>query len=247
MNINSKPILVLISADAEWNAVKEIIRPGETHTSPYGEFFVQTRTKPNHPQELIFFQGGWGKISAAGSTQYGVDRFFPSVLFNLGTCGGIAGRIERGQIVLVESTVVYDLIEMMEASEEVHNFYTTDLDLSFFAEPYPFDVKRQTMFSADRDILAEDIPFLVKKYGATVCDWESAAIAFVAKRNSVPLVILRGVSDLVSQEGGEAYGNLALFHQSTYSIMENLVDNFEYWLDCVDFTVIESLLTSKTL
>lgn len=94
MRLNSQPILVLISANDEWGAVKEILQPGEVLNSLYGEFFIQPYPKLNHPQEVIFFQGGWGKIAAASSTQFGIDRFRPILLFNLGTCGGIAGRSE---------------------------------------------------------------------------------------------------------------------------------------------------------
>lgn len=228
-----KTVVVLISADAEWAAVKELLNPGCLHRSPFGEFFLW-HPPSNYPQELIYFQGGWGKICAASSTQYVIDRFNPSLLFNLGTCGGIEGRIEQGKIVLAERTLLYDLIEMMQPGDDVQSFYTTELDLSFLREPYPFEVTKQTICSADRDILTEDIPNLIQQYEATVCDWESAAIAFVAKRNQIPLVILRGVSDLVSPRGGEAYGNVAFFHRSTFAIMARLLENFGEWLECID-------------
>ncbi|RPI83169.1 MAG: hypothetical protein EHM41_16570 [Chloroflexi bacterium] len=45
-----------------------------------------------------------GKISAAASTQYIIDRWNPDLLINLGTCGGFEGCIERGAVVLVEKT-----------------------------------------------------------------------------------------------------------------------------------------------
>ncbi|RCK75714.1 MAG: hypothetical protein ANABAC_1005 [Anaerolineae bacterium] len=229
-----KPVVVLISANAEWVAVKEILKPNQVEKTIYGECFWLSLSDNIHPQEILFFQGGWGKISAAASTQYVIDRYSPYLLFNLGTCGGIEGRIERGQIVLVEKTVVYDLIEMMEDNVEATNAYTTVLDLSFLREPFPYEVKKQTMLSADRDLQVEDIPGLIQKYGASVCDWESAAIAFVTRKNGTPLVILRGVSDLVSPHGGEAYGNVAFFHLSTRSIMRQLVENLSGWLTCID-------------
>jgi len=233
MSSQLKTVVVLISADAEWTAVKELLGPSCLHRSPYGEFFF-CHPASNYPQELIYFQGGWGKIYAAGSTQYVIDRFNPTILFNLGTCGGIEGRIERGKIVLAERTLVYDLIEMMQPGEDINSFYRTELDLSFLREPYPFEVIKQTICSADRDLLAEDIPNLIQRYEATVCDWESAAIAFVAKRNQLPLVILRGVSDLVSLRGGEAYGDVAFFHRSTLAIMARLLENFDNWLECIE-------------
>lgn len=67
MSTQLKTVVVLISADAEWVAVKQLLSPGYPHRSPFGEFFLG-HSPSNYPQELIFFQGGWGKICAAGST-----------------------------------------------------------------------------------------------------------------------------------------------------------------------------------
>jgi adenosylhomocysteine nucleosidase len=87
------------------------------------------------------------------------------------------------------------------------------------------------LISADRDILVEDIPGLVQKYGAVAADWESGAIAWVAKRNAVRCLILRGVSDLVGSGGGEAYGNIVLFHENTRTIMHRLIEQLPAWVD----------------
>ncbi len=37
-------------------------------------------------------------------------------------------------------------------------------------------------------------------------------------------LILRAVSDVVDREGGEAYGNVALFHERAKTIMKNLAE-----------------------
>ena len=37
----------------------------------------------------------------------------PGCSFNLGTCGGFEGEIERGTLLLVERTLVYDIFEQM--------------------------------------------------------------------------------------------------------------------------------------
>jgi adenosylhomocysteine nucleosidase len=62
-------------------------------------------------------------------------------------------------------------------------------------------------------------------------DWESGAIAWVAKRNGVHCLILRGVTDLVSVGGGEAYGNIGLFLKNTKSVMKTLIDQLPAWLE----------------
>lgn len=219
-------VIVVVSANAEWRALKEIASVVEMLTSPYGECF----TLIVGGELLIFFHGGWGKIAAAASAQYIIDRWRPELLVNLGTCGGFAGRIETGQVILVERALVYDIIEQMGNADDATRHYETALDLGWLSNPLPYPVQRGLLISADRDILPAEIPALVEKYGAIAADWESAAIAWVAAKNNTRCLILRGVSDLVGEAGGEAYGNIDLFHTRTHLIMQILFQQLPNWL-----------------
>jgi len=229
MNILIK-VVVMVSADAEWQAIRQIFPTMEMRVSPYGEWFIQDESRG-----VIVFQGGWGKISAAASTQYVIDRWKPELLVNLGTCGGFEGEIERGTIILVERTAVYDIIEQMDDDLPFLDFYQTEIDLSWLAEPYPLPAVRSLMLSGDRDLVVDEIPILIKRYGAVAGDWESGAIAWVAKRNQTRLLILRGVSDLVGSAGGEAYGNYEGFKQSAREILRRLFASLPDWLDRTGF------------
>jgi hypothetical protein len=53
---------------------------------------------------------------------------------------------------------------------------------------------------------------------------------FEWKRNGIPLLIMRGVSDLVSLDRGEVEGNWALFLEHTARIMPLLVANLPKWM-----------------
>jgi adenosylhomocysteine nucleosidase len=225
-------IVVIISANAEWRAVKELYPNLEIQNSPYGEFADLTiNTRP-----LTLFHGGWGKISAAATAQYVIDHFRPDLLVNLGTCGGFTGRIETGTIMLVERALVYDIIEQMSDGAEAIEHYSTEIDLSWMDnEHWTMDdgrssVVRGLLVSADRDIVVEDIPMLIEKYNAVAADWESGAIAWVAKRNNTRLLILRGVTDLVGGDGGEAYGKIEVFHERTKTVMGELFRQLPGWL-----------------
>ena len=217
--------VIIISAGAEWRVVKELYPTLELHFSPYGEFAeINLNDKP-----LRLFHGGWGKISAAASTQYVIDHFKPDLLINLGTCGGFEGRIETGMIILAERTLVYDIIEQMGDGAQAIDHYSTQLDLSFLPQVLPYPVLRGLLISADRDIVPDDIAGLIKKYDAAAADWESGAIAWVAKKNSVKCLILRGVSDLVNSEAGEAYGDYDLFSQRTKQVIRKLFEQLPKW------------------
>jgi adenosylhomocysteine nucleosidase len=227
-------VVILISANAEWQATKQLLAPRRIHSTSLGENFKwdscssSGRAIVKFP--VTFFHGGWGKISAATTAQYAIDHFHPGLLINLGTCGGFEGHIDRETILLVTKTIIYDIIEQMTDPEEAIEHYSTDIDLSWIiggnilnGNLFPSSIIRGPLVSADRDILAADIPMLIQKYGAVAADWESGAIAWVAKKNCVHCLILRGVSDLVGVEGGEAYGNIGLFHEKTKNVMEKLL------------------------
>ncbi len=217
-----------ISANAEWQVVRSFYPQAVPHETPYGEYFAMDVSG----RPVIFMHEGWGKIAAAASTQYALSRWAPQVLLNLGTCGGFAGRITRGEILLVERTLVYDLIEQMGDPAAAIQYYTVDIDLSWLRQPYPQAVRRSLLVSADRDICLPDIPMLIEEYGATAADWESGAIAWVCKRNNIRCLILRGVSDLVGESGGEAYGALEVFQAGTRQVIEPMLTALPGWLHC---------------
>jgi adenosylhomocysteine nucleosidase len=199
--------VILISANAEWKPVRTQFPKAVITETPFGECFTADFNVNQTAESVVFFHGGWGKIDAAASTQYTIDRWKPKCIINIGTCGGFQGRVNRNDVILVNKTVVYDIIEEMGDSDEAIADYTTDMDLSWIKKPYPSEVIESVLVSGDRDILRNDIPRLIEKYDAIAGDWESGAIAFIAQRNQIPCVILRAVSDMVGSEGGEVYGD----------------------------------------
>ena len=221
-----KPVVVIVSANAEWREVKKFYPSAHYQTSPYGEYFVLGK-------KALIFHGGWGKISAAASAQYVVDRWNPNVIVNVGTCGGIAGRIDRFATVLATRTVVYDIVEQMGDAAEAIQFYATDIDLAWLGDRLPMNVVKKPLYSADRDLIAQELPLLIQKYDAVAGDWESGAIAWVTQRNGKKVLILRGVSDLVALSGGEAYGKLEVFEQGTAIVMKRLLESLPRWLELV--------------
>jgi len=223
-------ISVIISANAEWQAVKEILTPAKIHSTRLGEYFYLPSGTGTSDKAIRFLHGGWGKISAAATAQQAIDLWQPDLLVNLGTCGGFEGRIDRGIIILVTRTVVYDIIEQMSNPDEAISHYSTELALDWLPDPLPHPVVRGLLISADRDILVGDIPGLLEKYGAVAADWESGAIAWVAHKNGVRCLILRGVTDLVSDTRGEAYGNIQIFHDNTQTVMKALIEQLPDWL-----------------
>ncbi len=234
--------VVIVSADGEWSVLRMLIpRPGVRHDKPWETFVAALGGR-----EVTFVHGGWGKVSAAGSTQFVIDHLLPDLIVNIGTCGGLRGRIDLGTIVLAERTIIYDIVEQMTDADAATAAYSTQIDLDWLPKTFPSPVTRGLLLSADRDILAADIPHLVEKYDAVAADWESGAIAWVAKRNGQPLLILRGVSDLVGGTGGEAYGDYELFLRRTTEILRHLLEVLPEWLDAVEPVLLGAIAKSAS-
>lgn len=222
---------VIVSANIEWQVLQTLLPPVNLQSSPLGQWFELEMEVAGQAQPALFFHGGWGKIAAAASAQYVLSRWSPQLLVNLGTCGGFEGQVEKGTIILAERTVVYDIIEQMTGYDEAIAHFSAQIDLSWLKEPYPQPVRRTLLVSGDRDLMADDLPRLHAKYGAVAGDWESGAIAWVAARSNTRCLILRGVTDLVGRNGGEAYdGNLEVFVEGTRRVFESLLPHLPQWI-----------------
>jgi adenosylhomocysteine nucleosidase len=216
-------VVVIVSADTEWKALlAELSESPQTRTA-YGAWFTRTYPVAGEPRPVVFFHGGWGKVSAAGSTQYAIDTWRPRLLVVLGTCGGLEGAARKGDIVLARRTLIYDVIERMGSAEEALAAYAVDLDTSLVPASVRAQVREELLVSADQDIAPADVPRLESTFHAVAADWESGAIAYVASHNQTPLVILKGVSDVVSPAGSETYGSMETFEASARQILARLL------------------------
>lgn len=218
--------VVIISAQAEWTVVRDVYSELNVETTPFGEYGETVI----EDIRVILMHGGWGKIAAAASAQYAIDRWQPRLLVNLGTCGGIAGQVQKGEILLVEQTLVYDICERMGDPQEALEFYTTRFDLPWAEGALPLPVRRVRLLSADHDLDPAEVPLLRERFGAVAVDWESGAIAWVAARNHCPCLILRGVSDLVDETHGEAYAAFSVFQHGVVTVMRTLLSALPAWL-----------------
>lgn len=221
--------IILISANAEWRAVEEFLQPSNLINFPYGEGFDFTLGN----YQVTLLHSGWGKSASAGAMQFVIDKLHPDITINLGTCGGIGELISLDETILAEGTFLYDILDLMGSSNTQLSYYATDLDLSWLPEPFPHPVRRGILASADSDLQPEKIPIL-KSQGAIAADWESGALAWVANKNNSRLLILRTVSDLVNEKGGEAYGNIELYEERTRGIMKQLLEQLPDWLTVIE-------------
>lgn len=218
-------ILVLVSANGEWEAVKAILQPSVIQRSLLGEFF-QIDLKG---QSCLFFHSGWGKIATAASTQYVIDHYHPELIINIGTCGGFAGSSKVGEVLFVTETLIYDIVERMGDPVAALNKYRTANDTSWITNPLPEGTRRARIASADQDIDYASFDLLTKTYQADAADWETGAFAWVAARNQTPWLALRAVSDVVTPQGSETDNGVDLWRSRLNQLMQKILSDLPFY------------------
>ena len=232
MKIPTDPqIVVLISAQAEWDCVCGYYRNPKTEILPPGQTFQKELANRN----VLFLHGGWGKVSAAASTQFIIDKWQPELIINIGTCGGLNGKVAVGDVILANETLIYDIYERMSNPAAAMAHYATEIELGFLCEPFPQKVHKTRLLSADQDIDPDLVFKLADDFHAIAADWESGAIAWVAARNKTHCLILRVVSDLVDTAGGELY-NQGSFTEKTSEVLLPLLRSLPNWIRCSVWT-----------
>src|SRR5262249_33189564 len=80
------------------------------------------------------------------------------------------------------------------------------------------------LISADGDLDPAAVAGLAAKYHASVGDWESGAIAWVASHNHAPVIILRGVTDVIDAAGNDpTYHAPGAWERASVAVMTSLV------------------------
>jgi adenosylhomocysteine nucleosidase len=218
----SPRVVVLISASAEWKLIAAQFPDEPLHETPFGPWLSRRLGARSEP--VVFFHGGYGKVAAAGSTQYAIDRWHPAVLVNLGTCGGFGGQRKVGDLVLASETFIYDIVELMGDPDEAIEDFHTRLDPALWPARLASRVVIGPMVSGDRDLDPAATAVLGAKYHASVGDWESGAIAWVASHNHTRAIILRGVSDVIDANGSDpTYHAIELWQRASAAVMASLV------------------------
>lgn len=167
---------------------------------------------------ILAYAGGIGKVNAAMSAQYFIDRYRPDWIVNAGVAGSFLD-LPIGTVVAVESFVQHD-VDTSPMGDPV-GFVSTVDQIRF----------KTSDFDRIQNILRElNVPFLPgtaatgdcfmtpgtraewvrDTFGPTLCEMEGGAIAQVCLRSGVKFAALKAVSDrLTSEKNSEEYFNFA--------------------------------------
>ena len=170
--------------------------------------------------QLYVIGSGAGEIAAAAACQLLIDRYEAELVVNFGVVGGLTEEMAQTKTCVVEKVVHYDFdTSAYDNTVPGQYFEYPDVYLPATAslvkravEIAP-ELKVVTCASADKFVDGGEAKHaLHERWGAEICEMESAAVVLTCNRSKVPCLLIKTVSDGLMQ-GGEDFGT-ALAHTS---------------------------------
>ena len=162
--------------------------------------------------EVYAVRSGPGEIFAACATQHLIDAYGAEIIFNYGIVGGCSPFVYGNALRVVESVVhyPYDISSVDDVPPGRYLEYHSEFIAPYgesqrLADQFFGNIKTTVCASGDK-FIADAITKvdLFKRYGAEICDMESAGIVITCNKNKVPCVLLKSVAD-TANEGGPEY------------------------------------------
>ena len=177
--------------------------------------------------KAIIIISGIGKVNAALATQMLIDKFSPDFILNFGTCGGMNNSVEILKYYAVEKCCQFDF-DLREL-DGVPLGYIQDYDSAFFpANTQNLDfLEKSVLASADR--FTNDINDIntINEIGCSLRDMEGGAIAQVCLSNNMPLVMIKGITDVYGSRTAQEqfYENLKKVGEGFPAVIIKAIEN----------------------
>lgn len=138
---------------------------------------------------------GIGKVSAGIATQIIIDRYSPSYILNFGSAGGTK-EVNVKEFYLIENACQHDFD--ITAIDNVPLGYIQEYNCVYFrchTKDLDF-IKKANLASGDSFVGTQEKVDIIKSLNCSIFDMEGCAVAQTCKTNSVPIIIIKGISDV---------------------------------------------------
>ena len=162
---------------------------------------------------LFIVNSGAGEIAAAAAAELLIDRYEVEMIVNFGVVGGLTAEMGQTRTCVVERVVHYDF-DTSEYDKCLPGQYMGYEDEYLVPSPALVEkavalcpeLKRVTCASADKFVAGEAAKSaLHQRWDADICEMEAAAVVLTCDRAQIPCLLIKTVSDGLTQ-GGEDFG-----------------------------------------
>lgn len=202
--------------------------PGETETR--GGFKVLSYETSGYTLRVV--NSGVGELAAAAATQLLIDTYDVELVVNFGVVGGLTEEMTQTRTCIVEKLVHYDfdLAEIDSVPVGQYPGYdtiyipTTESLVEKARAIHP-ELRPVICASADKFIGTRGKKEqLHELYSADICEMEAAGIVLTCRRNAVPCLVIKTVSDAISGGADEFYSELQRSSAICLEITEKIIN-----------------------
>ncbi len=160
--------------------------------------------------EIVVAISGIGKVNAAITTQAIIDRYSPCAIFNIGTAGGVEQSVSAKSYYAIKNCCQFDFD--LQDLDGIPLGYIQDYGTQFFpCCDFEFSfLEKRNLGTADRFTESAVDNQAIRDIGCSVRDMEGAAIAHTCFANSIPLLMIKGITDVTGSNSTseQFYANL---------------------------------------
>lgn len=153
-------------------------------------------------KQVYLINSGVGEVAAALAAQYLALEYKVEMILNAGLVGSLSKELKRGALALVNEVVHYDFSPSY-TDERVMGIHVGRDSAILTPDISPADMSehlsampRVRIASGDKFVNSSSFKqMLVTKFDCKICDMESAGLFFACEKFSLPLIMVKCVSD----------------------------------------------------
>lgn len=180
---------------------------------------------------LHVIHSGIGELAAAAATELLIDRFGAEFVVNFGVVGGLTEAAAQAALCVVTKVVHYDFdvsgVDPVQPAqypgfEDIYiPAYENLVEKALAVCP---QLRPAVCASADKFVGNQaDKERLHSLYHADICEMESAAVLLTCRRNEVPCLLIKAVSDGLTGGGKEYYEALQECADLALSVADQVI------------------------
>lgn len=215
----TRTIAVIGAMDVEVNLIARSLANVEQHHGAGLTVFDGTVTgDKNEHVRVVATVAGMGTVNAAATTQHLIDTYQPECVIFSGIAGNLTNHLRINDVVLGKTLVYLDTdMRMISQTAPFTNEYHSDGALLAVADAVLKDMNIEhmagTIATGNTFVEGEKAQEVRELTHADAVEMEGAAVAHVAARNDVPVLVIRALSDDADTE----YETFREFDVSVYA------------------------------
>lgn len=176
-------------------------------------------------KKIVLCLSGIGKVNSASITQYLIDKYNPNIIINSGCCGSLTENVKVLDTIVASYVTYHDFtpIRIMESCTPDNGFIKTNANIikEFELILNENNIKYHIGGICSGDSFVTSSTMRDEIYSRTKClavDMESASIGHISRKNNVPFIIIRSISDFAdgAEEQEEKAASIAAIITQKY-------------------------------